>query len=291
MNPSRMRFDRIAIVGLGLIGGSFALAARRAGIARKITGCDTSDVVEYALGHNFIDEVETSFYDGKESEADLVYLATPVRAIIDFLRERASQLKRGAIVTDAGSTKREVFIAARQSLAKDVHFIGGHPMAGSHRTGIESASADLFLDAPYAVVTDGEGNVTDRNYSIALDAVLDVVRAIGSRPVLTSPARHDCIVARVSHMPQLLSTALAVAVAKKGEGRELSGTGFAEMTRLAGSSWSVWEDICRTNADEISSALDEVILEIETIRDSFAEGRLSNLARAFDQANESTRDF
>ncbi|HEX5733110.1 MAG TPA: prephenate dehydrogenase/arogenate dehydrogenase family protein [Blastocatellia bacterium] len=286
-----MRFDRIAIVGLGLIGGSFALAARRAGIARKITGFDTSDAVEYALAHNLIDEVEESFYDGKESKADLVYLATPVRAILDFLQERSRQFKPGAIVTDAGSTKREIFIAARRWLTKEVHFIGGHPMAGSHRTGIEWASADLFLNAPYAVVTDGEGDLTDPNYSVALDAFLDVVRAIGSRPVLTTPARHDRLVARVSHSPQLLSTALAVAVAKKGEGRELSGTGFAEMTRLAGSSWSVWEDICRTNADEISSALDEVILEIESIRDSLAEGNFSTLARAFDQANESTRDF
>ena len=283
-----MRFDRIAIVGLGLIGGSFALAARRAGVARKITGYDTSDAVEYALAHNIINEVEEAFYDGKESEADLVYLATPVRAIIDFLSSRARQLKRGAIVTDAGSTKREILIAARQSLTEEVYFIGGHPMAGSHRTGIESASADIFLNAPYAVVTDDEGDLAGRNYSVALDAFLDVVRAIGSRPVLTTPARHDRVVARVSHMPQLISTALAVAVAKKREGHELSGAGFADMTRLAGSSWSIWEDICRTNADEISSALEEVILEIESIRDSLAEGRLSTLARTFDQANELT---
>lgn len=291
MKRSLMRFDTIAIVGLGLIGGSFALAARRAGIARKITGYDTGEAVEYALAHNFIDEVETSFYDGKESEADLVYLATPVRAIIDFLRTRATHLKRGSVVTDAGSTKREVFVAARQSLIKEVYFIGGHPMAGSQRTGIESADADLFINAPYAVVTDPESDLTDRDYSGALDALLDVVRAIGSRPVLTTPARHDRVVARVSHMPQLLSTALAVAVAKKSEGRELAGAGFADMTRLAGSSWSVWEDICRTNADEISSALDEVIREIETIRGSLAEGRFSTLAQAFDRANESPRDF
>ena len=291
MKRSLMRFDTIAIVGLGLIGGSFALAARRAGIARKITGYDTGGAVEYALSHNIIDEVESSFYDGKESEADLVYLATPVRAIIDFLRTRATLLKRGSVVTDAGSTKREVFVAARQSLTKEVYFIGGHPMAGSQRTGIESADADLFINAPYAVVTDGEGDLTDRDYSGALDAFLEVVRAIGSRPVLTTPARHDRVVARVSHMPQLLSTALAVAVAKKNEGRELAGAGFADMTRLAGSSWSIWEDICRTNADEISSALDEVIREIETIRGSLAEGRFSALAQAFDRANESPRDF
>ena len=285
-----MRIDTIAIVGLGLIGGSFALAARRAGIASKITGYDTSDAVEFALAHNFIDEVETSFYDYKESEADLVYLATPVQSIIDFLRTRARHLKPGAIVTDAGSTKREICRAARESLTKEVYFIGGHPMAGSHQTGIESATADLFQNAPYAVVTDGEGDLTDRNYSVALDAFLEIVRAVGGCPVLTTPAKHDSVVARVSQMPQLLSTALAVAVAKKGDGRELAGAGFADMTRLAGSSWSVWEDICRTNSDEISSALGEVILEIESIKDGLSAGRFSTLARAFEQANESTRD-
>lgn len=286
-----MHFERIAIVGLGLIGGSFALAARQARIAEKITGYDTGDVLEYALAHNYIDDVETAFRDGSESEADLVYLATPVRAIIDFLRTRARHLKRGAIIMDAGSTKREIFLAARESLSEGVHFVGGHPMAGSERTGIEAATADLFRDAPYAVVASGESKLNDRDYSAAADAVLDVVLAIGGRPVITNPVEHDRAVARVSQMPQLLSTALAVAVAKKGEGRELVGAGFADMTRLAGSRWSVWEDICRTNADEISTALDEVIAEIEAMRADLVEGRFSELAQAFGRANESTRDF
>jgi len=290
-----MLFNRIAIVGLGLIGGSFALAARRAGIARTITGCGTSESIEYALAHKVIDEVETAFYDGTESDADLVYLATPVRAIIDFLRTRARQIKPGAIITDAGSTKREICLAARESLTRDslaekIFFIGGHPMAGSHRTGIESASADIFQNAPYAVVPDGVGDSSDRNYTASVSALIDTVRAIGSRPILVNAARHDSTVAWVSHMPQLLSTALAVAVARKAESCELAGTGFADMTRLAASSWSVWEDVCRTNADEISAALGEVILEIEAIRHGLAEGRFSTLAQAFEEANEFSRD-
>lgn len=288
----QMRFERIAIIGLGLIGGSFALAARRAGVARKITGCGTTNAIEYALAHNVIDEVEDSFYDGTDSEADLIYLATPVTAIIDFLRTRASQIKAGAIVTDAGSTKREICLAASQSLPREIYFIGGHPMAGSHRAGIEFANADIFQNAPYAVVAAGEGGLMDDNYSIALNSFLDVVRSIGSRPIITTPAQHDSIVARVSHAPQLLSTALAVAVGKKSDSqsRELAGTGFADMTRLAGSSWSVWEDICRTNADEISLALDEVIVEMESIKAALADGSFSTLARAFEQANEFSRN-
>jgi prephenate dehydrogenase len=287
-----MHFDRIAIVGLGLIGGSFALAARRAGIARKITGCGTNDAIEYALAHNIIDEVDDSFFDGSVSEADLVYLATPVCAIIDFLRTRGRQIKPGAIVTDAGSTKREICRAASQSLPPEIHFIGGHPMAGSHRTGIEFASADIFKDAPYAVVIESETDSAGRNISNALNSMLDVVGQIGSRPIVTTPDRHDRVVARISHTPQLLSTALAVATAKSGEleNRELAGTGFADMTRLAASSWSVWEDVCRTNADEIRGALDEIIMEIESMRAALAEGSLSTLRSAFERANDLSRD-
>jgi prephenate dehydrogenase len=284
-----MRFDKIAIVGLGLIGGSFALAVRRSGMARRISGWGTGDTVEYALTHNLIDEVEDSFYFGRDSDADLIYLATPISAIIDFLSTRASQIKPGAILTDAGSTKREICLAARRSLRRDVHFIGGHPVAGSHRSGIEFASADIFRDAPYAVVPDSEGDPVDGDYSNALKRFLDLVRAIGGRPVMTTPAEHDRIVARISHAPQLLSTALSIAVARSGDGRSLAGAGFADMTRLAGSSWSVWEDICRTNADEISSALDEVIYELESVRAALFEQDFSNLGRAFDRANDLSR--
>ena len=287
-----MHFERIAIVGLGLIGGSFALAARRAGIARKITGFDTSDAIEHALAHNIIDEAEDSFDGGRVSDADLVYLATPVCAIIDFLRTRAGQIKPGAIVTDAGSTKREICRAARESLSPGIHFIGGHPMAGSHKTGVENASADIFNNAPYALVTDIADETMGQDFSKSLNTMIDVVGKIGSRPIITTPDRHDRIVARVSHAPQLLSTALAVAIAKGSEQevRELTGTGFADMTRLAASSWAVWEDVCKTNADEIRGALDEIIMELETMRAALAEGRLSTLRSAFEEANNFSRN-
>jgi prephenate dehydrogenase len=287
-----MRFDTIAIVGLGLIGGSFALAVRRAGIAGKITGCGTREAIEYALAHNVIDEAEESFESGKVSDADLVYLATPVRAIIDFLRTRAGQIKPGAIVTDAGSTKREICRAATESLPPAIHFIGGHPMAGSQKTGIENASADIFNDAPYALVTVEAGVAMDSEFEKSLNTMIDIVGRIGSHPIMITPDRHDRVVARISHAPQLLSTALAVAVAKGGEQEclELAGTGFADMTRLAASRWSVWEDVCRTNADEIRRALDEIIIEIETMRAALAESRFSSIRNAFEQANEIGRD-
>ena len=140
-----MHFRHIAIVGVGLIGGSFALAARRARIADRITGWDCSaEALDEALSRGIIDAVEDSFDSGKVCEADLVYLAAPVGAILSFLRKRANCIKAGAVLTDAGSTKREICRVATETLAANMGFVGGHPMAGSHNAGVHHADAELF---------------------------------------------------------------------------------------------------------------------------------------------------
>lgn len=278
-----MHFKHIAIVGVGLIGGSFALAARRAGIAGRITGWDTDAVLDQARARGVIDGIEDAFGSGRVCEADLVYLAAPVGAILSFLRNRGNTLKAGAIVTDAGSTKREICRVAREALS-GVRFVGGHPMAGSHNFGVEHADADLFQGAPYALVVDDP----KAESSDELLAVEEVVRSIGARPVRLSAEDHDRIVARVSHAPQLLATALACAVARRGNEADLrlAGSGFSEMVRLAASQWPMWEDICRTNADEIAAALDEVISEVEAARSSVAGGELDGIREAFEEAND-----
>jgi prephenate dehydrogenase len=274
-----MRFKHIAIVGVGLIGGSFALAARRAGIADRISGWDSKRVLDQACERGVIDGVESSFSAGRVSEADLIYLAAPVRAIIGFLRTRGSSLKPGAIITDAGSTKREVCRAAREALPEHVSFVGGHPMAGSHNSGVEYAEADLFREAPYALVVDesNDGSIA------AARLIADIVHGIGARPVMLTAEEHDRAVARLSHAPQLLATALACRVNEAD--LTLAGGGFTEMARLAASRWSVWEDICRTNADEITSALDEVIGEMEAVRSSISSGDFAAVGAAFGKAN------
>ena len=278
-----MHFKHISIVGVGLIGGSFALAARRAGIVDRITGCDTKKVLDEACARGLIDGPEESFDAGRLCEADLVYLAAPVGAIVSFLRTRANSFKAGAMITDAGSTKREICRVALEALPSSVSFIGGHPMAGSHKTGLEYADADLFQGAPYALVVDEARAESDS----ALRVIEGVVRSLGAMPVkLTAPV-HDSVVARVSHAPQLLATALACVVARhltEGDLR-LAGSGFSEMVRLAASRWSVWEDICRTNADEITFALDELISEIEAARSSLASGDFDGVGEAFDEAS------
>lgn len=278
-----MRFKQITIVGVGLIGGSFALAARRAKLADRITGWDTEEVLEEACNLGVIDGIEESFDSARVCDADLVYLAAPVGAILSFLRSRCDTLKSGAIVTDAGSTKREICRVARETLSNRVAFVGGHPMAGSHKSGIRHADAGLFRGAPYALVTDNMTAETSESHSI----VEKIIRDIGASPVMLSAAEHDQIVARVSHAPQLLSTALACAVTRRGEeaALRLSGSGFIDMVRLAASRWEMWEDICRTNTDQITVALDEVISEIEAVRLSIAAGEIDGVRAAFEAAN------
>lgn len=276
-----MLLKHISIVGIGLIGGSFALAARRSGVAELITGVDSTDVLDEACARGIIDKPETSFESGHRCEADLIYLAAPVGGILSFLRTRGNLLKAGAIVTDAGSTKRDICRVARETLPAGVSFVGGHPMAGSHNAGIDYADAELFRNAPYALVID------DPTPESGLQIIEKLVSAIGAVPVKVRAEEHDRTVARVSHVPQLVATALACAAARRSNRDELrlAGSGFSEMVRLGGSRWSVWEDICRTNADEICLALDDMISEMEAIRSSLSGGDFEGLGDAFENAN------
>lgn len=279
-----MLFPQITIIGAGLIGGSFALAARRAGLCEKITGWNGRHSLDDALTRGIIDSAEDAFDRNSMCEADLIYLAAPVGGIIEFLTSHGRLIKPGAIITDAGSTKREINSAACEHLSDEIIFIGGHPMAGSHNAGVEFADADLFAGAPYAIVIDEQ----KESHAEAIDKVVRVVRAIGAMPVFLTAEDHDRSVARVSHAPQLVSTALALALSKiSGEDiTKLSGRGLSDMTRLAASQWSVWEDILRTNADEIASALGEVASEIESLREAVASGNTEKARDAFEKASE-----
>lgn len=282
-----MRFDHIAIVGVGLIGGSFALAARRAGLAERITGLDSKAVIDKARARGVIDDGGETFEEARVARADLVYLAAPVGAILSFLRSNGRSLKPAATVTDAGSTKRDICRAAREALPPEIVFVGGHPMAGSERTGVEFADANLLSGAPYALIAD-RNEPEDR-----LQMMTEVVESVGAHPVVLTAEQHDRIAARISHVPQLLSTALALAVsqAPQPETLTLAGSGFAELARLAESRWSVWEDICRTNADEISSALDEAIAELEAVQAAVLSRDFSALEEMFEKAAEPMRRF
>jgi prephenate dehydrogenase len=285
-------FKSVCVVGCGLIGGSFALALRRAGFTGRITACGGSRSPRLAVDRGIVDAVEESFERGEVCEAELIYLASPIGGIIDFLRTRLKQIRPGAIVTDAGSSKAEICRVARESLPKGVAFIGGHPMAGGENTGVQYARADLFDRATYALMI-GQG--TDE---VQFDRFNSLVETIGARVLLARPEDHDAAVALISHLPQLVASALAsllgpgrdAEVADRDLARALAATGWRDMTRLAGSAWSVWRDICLTNQPNISIALGSLIAELQSLKDAL-DARDFNRARdLFAEANGSVAE-
>jgi prephenate dehydrogenase len=263
-------WNRVTIIGCGLIGASFALALRRASACAQIAGWDVSaSVLDEAVRTGVIDEVDLAFSNEGVSSSDLVYLAMPVGEIIEFLREGVRQVKPGAVVTDAGSTKVEICHAARLHLTEGRQFIGGHPVAGSHLQGLAHARSDLFAGAPYVLITDRYQD--ERQAHIVLEEMLDLM---GARVIFMTAVEHDRVMALVSHLQQIVSSALAAVTEDQPDTDallRLSGAGYRDMTRLASSSWSMWGDILATNAAETAAALDALIRKLTAVRDELGE--------------------
>ncbi|MBV8855870.1 MAG: prephenate dehydrogenase/arogenate dehydrogenase family protein [Acidobacteria bacterium] len=260
------RWDRVTVVGCGLVGASFALALRRAGACGRVAGWDADpDVLHEAQRLGAIDEVDEAFDEGGVSQSDLFYLATPVGQIIEFLRAGGPHVKPGAVVTDVGSTKVEICRAAISQTEKSWRFVGGHPVAGSHLRGPSHARADLFEGAPYVLTPPADGSDPS-----ALDAVAETLKLLGARVRLMPAGEHDRALARLSHLPQLVSCALSATADEALEADELNalaGPGYRDMTRLAKSPWAVWQDILATNSGEVADALDALILKLSAARD------------------------
>ncbi len=252
----------IAIVGVGLIGGSFSLALRKAGFQGKIIGVSSAPTIEKALARGVIDQA-LPLAEAAEA-ADLVYLSQPISQILDTL----DVLETDALVTDAGSTKAVICERARK--LKRGRFVGGHPMAGKESRGVEQADADLFRGRPY-VLTSREPQLEGW------------IERIGARLVILDPAEHDRQVAFVSHLPQLLSTTLAAVLAGK---EQVAGPAAADLTRLALSPYDIWRDIFATNAEPIDAALSAFISRLEEVRTHL---RASEMEALFSRAAASAR--
>jgi prephenate dehydrogenase len=261
-------FERIAVLGLGLLGGSVALAARKRGAAAHVAGATRSrDVLERALRDGAVDQAGDAVEVVRD--ADLVVLATPVYAMRDMARRIAPGLRDGAIVTDVGSVKADPAESLPGLLPRGVHYVGSHPMAGSHERGLDAARADLFEGAACVVMSDGEAGPRER--------VADFWRALGARVVLRSPSDHDTEVAWTSHVPHLLAFAFAEALAVAPEGtREVEGPGFRDFTRIAHSDPELWADILTSNRKAIAAPLQAV------------SDRLGALARALEADDAET---
>jgi prephenate dehydrogenase len=269
-------FQRIGIVGLGLIGGSIALAAREIWPGGLVIGVDRKDVLERAMVRHAIDVAADDAV--VLAEADLVILAAPIQQNLEILRELPDNVTGSAIVTDTGSTKRAV-VEAAASLPDRFTFIGGHPLGGAARGGIEHARPDMFSGRPW-LFTPREGHDTQ-----ALDRMKSFVVGLGAVPQILSPHDHDRLLAFISHLPQLTVSALMHVVGEtaREEGLSLSGRGLQDTTRLASSPADIWKEVCATNADEIGSALDALISVLRQLRADLKTGK--SIEDVFESAN------
>lgn len=276
-------FRRVCLVGCGLIGGSLALALRRSGQTAAIVGVDSDSVtLKEALRLGIVDEA-ADLEDGLR-EADLVVLAVPIPHIPPLLREVARRerlLAPGAIVTDTGSTKSEIVREARR-LFQTASFVGGHPMAGSEKSGVHAAHATLLENAVYVLTPYPEtGPVPAERLRAAL------LRA-GARVKILEPDVHDRVVAAISHVPHVVAAALVNQVADLARDdtlyQELAAGGFRDITRIASSDPSLWRDIVLSNSAEVIPLIDSWIRSLHAWRTSIAGGDPADIERRFRDA-------
>ncbi|MHB1459210.1 MAG: prephenate dehydrogenase [Armatimonadota bacterium] len=228
------------------------MAIRKHGIADKVTGIGRNCArLEAAAAVGAIDDWTTDLESGLV-DADLIYIATPVCHIIDSLKTLGSMVKSGCIITDAGSTKKEICGAADANLPDDVFFIGGHPMAGSEAAGVDAARVDLFENAAYILAK------TETTDSSTFEIMQSIIRKFGSKILVMSPESHDRCVSVISHLPHIIAAALTEMAESYAKDNpliyDMIAGSFRDMTRVAGSSPELWRDICMTNSANISKA-------------------------------------
>jgi prephenate dehydrogenase len=278
-----MPLRQITIIGTGLIGGSLALALRRKKFAGKIIGCDREAILEKARNCGAIDEGTVEPGDAVRG-SDLVVLATPVLAIVDLIQRLGPALPRHALLTDVGSTKALVVECAKKVFGKNAGhcFLAGHPMAGKEVSGVEFADADLFHKAVWFVTPLENQNMQES----LIGEYLGWIDHIGARVAMMPANEHDRLCAWISHLPQMISTALSAALVEEfGEDAPLlpaGGRALQEMTRISASPYSMWRDVAISNKKNLADALWKVEQRLAHIRENLAT---RELAQEFDQAH------
>jgi prephenate dehydrogenase len=282
--PKAPPWDVVTIVGIGMVGGSLGMALRERGLARRVVGvARRTETVERALALGAVDGATTDLLDGVR-EAELVVLATPVLTMLETTERMAPGLRPGCVVTDVGSTKGMLVERIPRLLSPGAFFVGGHPMAGSERGGVEASQADLFEGATYLITpTPGTPEpVTER--------VMDLVRALGALPRVVDPVEHDRVAAAISHLPHVAAAAVVHAVARSGESEEalrsfIAG-GFKSTTRIAGSPPEMWRDICLTNVDALRHSIQLLQDSIQTFARALDAGDVEAIHAHFASARE-----
>jgi len=263
-------FERVAVIGVGLIGGSFSAALREKKLCGHVVGAGRSAAnLKTALERGIVDSIASDAAAAARG-ADLILVSAPVAQFGKIFREITDHLNPGALLTDAGSTKRDVVAAARTALgAKIAQFVPAHPIAGAEHSGAAAANAALFRDRRVVLAP------LDENSKQDVEALAGLWSAIGARVSRMTPQEHDEVFAAVSHLPHLLAYALVDDVSKRPNAAQLFGYasgGFRDFTRIASSHPEMWRDICLANSDQVLKELSHFSGELEKIR-GFLESR------------------
>jgi prephenate dehydrogenase len=275
---TEQRFKKVVIFGVGLIGGSFSLALRKAGAVDEVVGFGRSaQTLAEALQLGLIDRIGTEL--GEVSDADIVLLATPVGQMADLMARIAPYLGTHTLVTDGGSTKSDVVAAARANLGKKIaQFIPAHPIAGGEKSGAAAALTDLYQGKKVVLTPLPE------NSPESVARVRQAWQLCGAVVSELTPQQHDEVFAAVSHLPHLLSFALVHDLAQR-DNRDLllsfAASGFRDFTRIAASSPEMWRDICMANRDALLDELVHYMQELETLQEALAEADADMLEKIF----------
>lgn len=276
------RIRKLVVVGVGLIGGSFAAALRRAGTVGEIVGMGrTRSSLEAAVELGVIDHIGTD-WDSSLAGAGLVLLGMPVGQMEPVMSALADYLEAATLVTDAGSTKQDVVSAAYRGLgAKVRQFVPSHPIAGAEKSGVRAAQADLFCDRRVVLTPLPE------NEKPAIEEVRAVWQACGAVVSEMAPREHDAVFAAVSHLPHVLAFALVEELAARADAAKLfsyAAGGFRDFTRIAGSHPEMWRDICMANRAALLEELDAFLAQIERTRGLIESQNGAELEALFDRA-------
>lgn len=277
--------DKLAVVGVGLIGGSLALALKEAGAVGHVVGIGRGlPNLETALRLGVVDSYTLDLAEGV-ADADVIFLATPVQALGTVAEQAMPHLKAGAIITDGGSVKQAVIDAIEPHLREDVHFVPGHPIAGTENSGAEAAFATLYRDRRCILTPTG------KTASEALDRILNMWQLVGSQVVIMDVEKHDRVLAAISHLPHMVAYALVNAVGSYDRYNEnileYSAGGFRDFTRIASSDPTMWRDIAMTNREALIEMMEQFETFFAELKEDVAIGSGERLFEFFRRSKES----
>jgi prephenate dehydrogenase len=279
-----VHFQKITLIGMGMLGGSVGLAAKQRGVAGRVCGLvRREESIAECLAAGVVDDATLDVAEAV-ADADLVILCTPVGRMGELAAAMKPHLVADAIVTDVGSVKASVVAAVEPVLPR---FVGSHPLCGSEKAGVANARGDLFAGAVCAVTP------TEASDTATVETISKFWTAFGSRVVNLTAADHDSIVARTSHLPHVLASALVNAVLAQPRAGESDflGTGFLDTTRLASGEAGMWRDIAMDNADAIAAALEDLQLEIGRLKTALSEKDAPALEKFFAEGQIARDDW